>query len=1006
MKLFIGIAPLCLLCLLYCSPAGGTGGTVVAWGDNTYGQTHVPYTLTNAIALATLGGGADYSLALRADDPAWHYNRVAAWGDDYAGQTNPPSASLSDVVALAGGYNHCLAIKANGSVTNWGATFYSVPTTPVIASNDAVSLSAGLAHSLALRADGTIVVAGTNEVGGPWMAPAGLSNVVATACGGGAGLALKADGTVVWWQGLGLTTTNLPVPAEVSNVVAIATGTMTFGDYALALKADGTVAAWSLSGWPCPTNVPPGLEHVVAIAAGVDHCLALRSDGSVVAWGDSRASFDATNVPPGLTHVIAIAAGGAHSLALVSTNNPPVFVTRGLPDRTSIVGDQVFFIAQAIGAWPLHFQWRFNGTNLDGATNAVLKLANVQTNQAGNYSVTVSNLFGAVASSNALLRVQPLIITRQPQSQTNLVGATVTFDVATQDYLLSTYQWRFNGTNLPGATSMSLTLTNLQPTDAGLYSVIISNQFGVSISSDALLRVEPLFITSQPQSQTNLAGATVAFSLTTQAYVPLAYQWRFNGTNLSGATDAALLLTNVQPADAGVYSVFVTNAYGAVTSSNAFLGIIPLLITAQPRDQIRWPGATAAFSVTAQANAPLVYQWQFNGTNLAGATDAALSLTNVQYDQVGLYGVFVSNCFGSVRSLNAHLWVVPVVGWGDNGNGQLNVPVDATNIAQVAGGSVNTLALKTDGTVFAWGGPGLGIASVPAGLTNVIAIAAGSDHALALKLDGTVTGWGVLLGSIPADLDQVVAIDANVDTSLALRANGTVTAWGIGIYAFYQTNLPPGLSNVVAIADGLDHALALKADGTLVAWGDNQWGQTNVPAGLNKVVAIGAGSSHSVALNADGKVVAWGYNGYGQTNVPPDLTNAVQIAVGGDHTLALKADGTVVAWGNNDNGQTNVPPGLSNVIAVAAGDAHSLALVGDHPPRLHMSLANPQPGANGFSMRLPTRTGRAYALEYKNSLAEGNWTALPLAAGNGAILTLTDSTATNSAQRFYRVRQW
>ena len=1006
MKLVFGISPLCLLSLLCCSPADGMGGTVVAWGDSTYGQTNVPLNLTNAIGLATLGGGANYSLALRADEPAWRNNRVAAWGDGSAGQSNPPSSSLSDAVALAGGANHCLAIKANGSVTNWGATFYSVPTTPVIASNDAVSLSAGWAHSLALRADGTIVAAGTNEVGGPWIAPAGLSNVVATACGGNAALALKADGTVVWWQGLGFTTTNLPVPADVSNVVAIATGTVIFDDYALALKADGTVACWSMGVWPSPTNVPPGLDQVVAIAGGVDHCLALRSDGAVVAWGDSWAAPAATNVPSGLSNVIAIAAGGTHSLALVSTNNPPVFATRGLTDRTSVVGDQVFFIAQVVGTWPLQFQWRFNGTNLDGATNAVFKLTNVQTNQAGDYSVAVSNLFGGVVSPNALLRVEPLIITRQPQSQTNVGGATVTLDVATQDYLASTYQWRFNGTNLPGATNMTLTLTNLQPSDAGLYSVIVSNEFGVSISADALLRVEPFFITGQPQSQTNLAGATVAFSLTTQAYVPLAYQWQLNGTNLSGATDATLLLTNVQPADAGVYSVLVTNAFGGVTSSNAFLGIIPLLITAQPQDQVKWPGATAAFSLTAQANAPVVYQWQFNGTNLAGATESTLSLTNVQYDQAGLFTAIVSNSFGSVRSLDAHLWVVPVVGWGDNGNGQINVPVDATNIAQVAGGSVNALALKTDGTVFAWGGPGLGIAHVPAGLTNVIAIAAGSDHALALKFDGTVTGWGVLLGSIPADLDQVVAIDANVDTSLALRANGTVTAWGIGIYAFYQTNSPPGLSNVVAIADGLDHALALKADGTLVAWGDNYWGQTNVPAGLNKVVAIGAGSSHSVALNTDGKVVVWGSNSYGQTNVPPDLTNAVQIAVGGDHTLALKADGTVVAWGNNDNGQTDVPPGLSNVIAVAAGDAHSLALVGDRPPRLHVSLANPQPGANGFSVRLPTWAGRVYALQYKQSLDNGDWTALPLAAGNGRMLTLTDSSATNSAQRFYRVRQW
>jgi len=68
---------------------------------------------------------------------------------------------------------------------------------------------------------------------------------------------------------------------------------------------------------------------------------------------------------------------------LVGTNNPPVFTTRGLTDRTAVVGDQVFFIAQVVGTWPLYYQWRFNDTNLDGATNAILKLTNVQTNQRG-----------------------------------------------------------------------------------------------------------------------------------------------------------------------------------------------------------------------------------------------------------------------------------------------------------------------------------------------------------------------------------------------------------------------------------------------------------------------------------------------------------------------------------------------------------------------------------------------------------------------------------------------
>lgn len=139
--------------------------------------------------------------------------------------------------------------------------------------------------------------------------------------------------------------------------------------------------------------------------------------------------------------------------------------------------------------------------------------------------------------------------------------------------------------------------------------------------------------------------------------------------------------------------------------------------------------------------------------------------------------------------------------------------------------------------------------------------------------------------------------------------------------------------------------------------------------------------------------------------MPSDLTNVVAIAGGNNHSLTLKADGTVVAWGDNNSGQTNVPSGLSNVIAIAGGRDLSLAVVGNGPLVSHVPLVIPRLGTNGFTVSVPTRSGRVYRLEYKTSLTDGAWTALPLVAGNGGVRTLTDPTA-NGAQRFYRVRQW
>ncbi len=165
---------------------------------------------------------------------------------------------------------------------------------------------------------------------------------------------------------------------------------------------------------------------------------------------------------------------------------------------------------------------------------------------------------------------------------------------------------------------------------------------------------------------------------------------------------------------------------------------------------------------------------------------------------------------------------------------------------------------------------------------------------------------------------------------------------------------------------------------------------------MTNVVAIAAGAFCSLALRADGTALAWGDHYSGPIEVPTDWTNLDAIA----DSLALKADGTVTEWGG-----PAAPSDLTNVLAIAAGGGHDLALLGNGPTVLHALVATPILTANGFNVALPTQSGRVYRLEYKSSLAEDNWTALPLVAGNGGVRTLTDATATG-AQRFYRVRQW
>jgi alpha-tubulin suppressor-like RCC1 family protein len=380
---------------------------------------------------------------------------------------------------------------------------------------------------------------------------------------------------------------------------------------------------------------------------------------------------------------------------------------------------------------------------------------------------------------------------------------------------------------------------------------------------------------------------------------------------------------------------------------------------------------------------------------------------------------------------------VPVQVHGSGNVGYLN------SISAVMGGEIHNLALRGDGTVWAWGWNALGqlgdgttndayspiqtgLGTTPP-LTSVVKLGGRPYFSLAVKTDGTVWAWGmnqfgqVGNGSVnPLSGPQVVnpvqvsnssaggAINRPIQVTCgyqfgaALASDKTVWTWGTGSHgelgtgklgSNYTPAPVPGLTNITAISAGWFHILALKGDGTVWAWGNNSKGElgdgttanrSNAVQVLNvtNAVSVSGGDSHSSALGANGTVWKWGLNdlgelGIGSTNSTPNpvpttilvdkfgagFSNVVLLAARDYHNIAVKADGSVWMWGANDQGQcgdgtTNNAP--RPVPVVGLGPRTGVAL---------NATPNTQPGY--VDLKWSSATGEYFSVVYSTTLPGG-----------------------------------
>jgi hypothetical protein len=349
------------------------------------------------------------------------------------------------------------------------------------------------------------------------------------------------------------------------------------------------------------------------------------------------------------------------------------------------------------------------------------------------------------------------------------------------------YQWSKGGNAIIGATTATLTLLNISAADAGTYTVAVTNLAGSVTSSGATLTlISPPTITSQPASVTNASGTTAGFTVNAGGTAPLSYQWFQASSPLAGATGSTLIIPNVSSANAGNYTVTISNAAGSITSGAATLTVLDLpTITGQPQSSVNTAGETVSFTVTANGTGPLSYQWSKDGSVILGATAATLTLPNVSADNSGTYAVTITNLAGSVTSSGAILTVITLP----------TITIQPASVTNVAGttASFNVGASGTAPLSYQWfkaSSPLAGATSSTLTLTNVSSADVGSYTVTIHNSAGTVTSAVATLTVTDASPITIVSnpkkgpsdpfkikFKPNVNRSYDIQASSDLVHW-------------------------------------------------------------------------------------------------------------------------------------------------------------------------------------------------------------------------------------
>jgi hypothetical protein len=658
----------------------------------------------------------------------------------------------------------------------------------------------------------------------------------------------------------------------------------------------------------------------------------------VTTTADSGVSFDV---------VVSNTAGTVTSAAATLTVNPaPVAptITAQPANQTVAAGQTATFTVVAAGTAPLSYQWQKNGVNIAGATAPSYTTPATTISDSGStFRVIVSNTAGTVTSSAATLTVNPApvapTITTQPGNQTVTAGQTATFTVVAAGTAPLGYQWQKNGANIAGATSTSYTTPVTTTGDSGAsFAVVVSNTAGTVTSAAATLTVNPApvapTITTQPGNQTVTAGQTATFTVVAAGTAPLSYQWQKNGVNIAGATSTSYTTPVTTTGDSGAsFAVVVSNTAGTVTSAAATLTVNPAAvaptITTQPGNQTVTAGQTATFTVVAAGTAPLSYQWQKNGANIAGAAAASYTTpATTTSDSGSTFRVIVNNIAGTVTSAAATLTVNPA-------------PAPAI---QVSPTSIN-----------------FGNAVVGINLSQALIIKNTGTATLTISQVTAPSPFSVSGFSLPLN------VSAGQQTTITVAFLPTVVGPASGNISIVS-NAPTSPTSVGLTGTGLAATFTLGISPTSLSFGNVTTGTSSAP---QSVTMTNTGNS-SVTISQ----ISLSGPGYSMTggSAPVTLTPSQNL------TLSVQFNPTTAGTVNRS----------ISIVSNASGSPATVSLSGTGVPPVQHSVA--------LTWNASTSTVSGYNV-YRGTVSGGPYTKINVSLV--AVLNYTDSTVQSGTTYFY-----